>query len=115
MAFLHLFLGVAIPHVPFGVLPKNAKKPLLLYFSMFLWHFLFPKATDLMGARLLRHGEGSGLTGGRRQRPEKAITAKQIHHKQQINKGIVQTTSWIWVVVWNMNFIFPYIGNNNTK
>ena len=43
MAFLHLFLGVAIPHVPFGVLPKNAKKPLLLYFSMFFGIFCFQK------------------------------------------------------------------------
>ena len=21
----------------------------------------------------------------------------------------------IWLVVWNMNFIFPYIGNNNSN
>jgi len=27
-----------------------------------------------------------------------------------VSSGIVL----IWLVVWNMNFIFPYIGNNNT-
>ena len=27
--------------------------------------------------------------------------------------NVVGTANFIWLVVWNMNFIFPYIGNND--
>ena len=34
-----------------------------------------------------------------------------------VNLWLIMVNNWnnniVWLVVWNMNFIFPYIGNNN--